>query len=126
MESSNHWHRGRIIGIDECIDDASDTLQYLVAFNFYSNDRNQWVFANELLDDAICGDPRNETIGYGILFLDRKSYFGFGQMESAQLKRLIIMRHCKICRRFFRFIEATLIFLSGVGKKSCTKIMSPT
>lgn len=105
MESNNNWHRGRIIDIDMTNGCSPNVHKYLITFNFHRHDKNRWAFADELLDDVICGDPRSETIGYGIIFMDRRSYFGFGKMKSAQIKRLIIMRQCKCCQKFFRFIE---------------------
>lgn len=118
MESDNHWHRGKIIEVKKTNADSSDALIYLVTFNFYRKDKNRWANANELLDDAICGDPRNETIGYGILFLDRRSYYGFGTMKAAQIRRLIIVRQCSTCQKFFRFIEVHEKQEHGLGKRN--------
>lgn len=101
MELDNHWHRGKIINVERT--DAGSA--YLVTFDFHRDDKNRWANANELLDDAICGDTRNGTIGYGIIFLDRRSYRGFGEMKSAEMKRLIIVRQCTICQQFFRFVD---------------------
>lgn len=105
MESDNNWHRGKIIDVKKISGDSSNVSKYLVTFNFYREDKNRWACANELLDDAICGDPRHETIGYGLIFLDRRSYYGFGEMKPSQIKRLIIVRPCSICQKFYRFIE---------------------
>lgn len=99
---SKWWHRGKILKIRNI---KSSPLRYLVKFNFYQDDKNRWVDAHELLDDGICGDPISQTKGYGIILLDRRSYYPFGNMAPAQIKRLIIMRHCKDCQKFFRFIE---------------------
>lgn len=101
MGFDNNWHRGKIVDVART--DAGST--YLITFNCYQDDKNRWANATELLDDAICGDPRNETVGHGIIFLDRQSYYGFGEMASAQIKCLIIVRQCTICQKFFRFVD---------------------
>lgn len=107
MESDNNWHRGRIIDINkDSADSKLDAIRYLVTFNFQRDDKNRWVHADELLDDVLCGDSMRETKGYGIIFLDRQSYYRFGKMKSADIRSLIIMRQCKICQKMFRFIEA--------------------
>lgn len=114
MESDNNWHRGKIIDVERTAAGSA----YLITFNFHRDDKNRWANANELLDDdAICGDPRNKTIGYGIVFLDRRSYYGFGKMRSAEIKRLIIVRQCTICKKFFRFIDAHEKQEHGLKKK---------
>lgn len=113
MESDGNWHRGKVIAIRK----PYAGPEYLITFNFHRIEKNRWANANELLDDAICGDPRNETIGYGIIFLDRESYYGFGEMTTAQIKRLIIVRQCKICRKFFRFIDVHEKKAHGLRKK---------
>lgn len=113
MEFDNNWHRGKIIDVERT--DAGST--YLVTFNFYRDDKNRWANANELLDDAICGDPRYETIGFGIIFLDRRSYYGFGEMTSAEIKRLVIVRQCTICQKFFRFVDVHEKQEHGLKKK---------
>lgn len=99
------------------IDASSDPLRYLVKFNFYKDDRNFWAVANELLDDVLCGDRKRDTLGYGIIFLDRHSVYAFGSMESAKIKRLIIMRQCKKCQKFFRFIQLHERKEHELGKK---------
>lgn len=116
MESDSNWHRGKIIDIDKTDGDSSDALKYLITFNFHRDNKNQLAHANELLDDAICGDPKSETVGYGIVFLDRRSYYSFGKMTTAQIKRLIIVRQCTICQKFYRFIDAHEKQAHGIGQ----------
>lgn len=120
MESDNNWHRGKIIGVKK----SEAVLNYLVTFNYYRNEKNRWANANELLDDAICGDPWNETFGYGIIFLDRRSYYEFGEMTAAQIKRLIIVRPCAICQKFFRFIDAHEKQVHGLRKKETGRLVT--
>lgn len=116
MKSDNNWHRGNIIDIDKINGDSPDALKYLITFNFHRDDKNRWAYANELLDDAIFGDPKSVTIGYGIIFLDRRSHYGFGKMKAAQTRRLIIVRQCTICQKFFRFIDVHEKRVHGFGK----------
>lgn len=113
MESDNNWHRGKIMDVERT--DAGSA--YIVTFNFYRDDKNRWANANELLDDAICDDPRNETFGFGFVFLDRRSYYGFGNMKSADIKRLIIVRQCTVCQKFFRFVDTHEKRKHGLKKK---------
>lgn len=117
MESDNNWHRGKIIDIDKTDGDSPDNLKYLITFNFYPANDDRWAFANELLDDTICGDQISETIGYGIIFLDRRSFYNFGEMKSAQIKRLIVVRQCMLCQKFFRFIDAHEKREHGLGQR---------
>lgn len=105
MESDSNWHRGKIIEIDRTNGSSPDAFKYFITFNFHREDKNHWANANELVDDAICGDPKTMTIGYGIIFSDRRSHYGFGKMKAPQIRRLIIMRQCTICQKFFRFID---------------------